>query len=462
MTAATATAAAAVVEQAPAPAHPTFGEALRVWLKIGLLSFGGPAGQIALMHRVLVDEKRWIGEARFLHALNYSMLLPGPEAQQLATYVGWLLHKVRGGLVAGTLFILPGFVAILALSVLYAGWHSVPVVAALFYGLKPVVLAVVIQAVQRVGSRALRTPVMWGIAALAFISIYLLDVPFPLIVLGAAALGLVGGWLAPSGFASVAHGGKTGDTVIGEETPPHLKPSLGRALRTLVVWGVLWMAPVLALWVLAGPANVYTQCAVYFSKMAVVTFGGAYAVLAYVAQAAVETYGWLSPGQMLDGLALAETTPGPLILVLEYVGYLAAYGQPGQLNPFVAGSLAAALVVWVTFTPCFLWIFLGGPYVEALRGVRLLDTALSSITAAVVGVILNLALWFAAHTLFGKVDRLAAGPLSLDVPVWATFDPVFAVIAVAALVALLRFKTSLFVVLAGGAVAGVVWRLLAA
>jgi chromate transporter len=441
------------------PAHPTFAEAFRVWLKIGLLSFGGPAGQIALMHRILVDEKRWIGEARFLHALNYCMLLPGPEAQQLATYVGWLLHKVRGGLVAGTLFVLPGFFAILGLSILYAGWNSVPLVAALFYGLKPVVLAIVIQAVQRVGSRALKTPVMWGIAALAFICIYLLDVPFPLIVLGAGLIGLVGGGLAPSAFVSVAHGGKDDGNVLGEATPEHLRPSFGRAVGTVVIWGGLWAAPVLALWVFAGPANVFTQCAIYFSKMAVVTFGGAYAVLAYVAQAAVETYGWISPGQMLDGLALAETTPGPLILVLEYVGFLAAHGQPGSLNPFLAGTLAATLVVWVTFTPCFLWIFLGGPYIEALRGVRLLDTALSSITAAVVGVILNLAIWFAVNTLFGKVQKLAAGPLSLDMPVWSTFDPFFAVVAIVALVALLRFKTNLFIVLGAGAVAGIVWRL---
>jgi len=445
-----------------APAHPSFGEALRVWLKIGLLSFGGPAGQIALMHRILVDEKRWIGEARFLHALNYCMLLPGPEAQQLATYVGWLLHKVRGGLVAGILFVLPGFFAVLGLSILYAGWHSVPLVAAVFYGLKPVVLAIVIQAVHRLGSRALKTPVMWTIAALAFIAIYVLGVPFPLIVVGAAVVGLMGGWLMPAGFASIAHGGDGNSSVLGEVMPDHLRPSLGHAVRTLAIWGGLWLAPVAALWIFAGPANVFTQCAIYFSKMAVVTFGGAYAVLAYVAQAAVDTYGWLSAGQMLDGLALAETTPGPLILVLEYVGFMAGHGQPGGLNPFVAGTLAATLVVWVTFTPCFLWIFLGGPYIEALRGVRLLDTALSSITAAVVGVILNLALWFAARTLFAKVQVVAIGPLALDVPIWSTFDPFFAAVALAALIALLRFKANLFLVLGAGAIAGIAWRSLAA
>ncbi len=446
--------------ESEAPAHPTFGEAFRVWLRIGLLSFGGPAGQIALMHRILVDEKRWIGERRFLHALNYCMLLPGPEAQQLATYVGWLLHKVRGGLVAGTLFVLPGFFAILGLSILYAGWYSVPLVAALFYGLKPVVLAIVVQAVQRLGKRALGTPVMWLIAALAFLGIYAFNVPFPLIVLGAAVIGLAGSWLMPSAFKPVTHADTGNGTVIGEETPEHLRPSPARAVATLALWGGLWAAPVVALLVLAGPSNVFTQSALYFSKMAVLSFGGAYAVLAYVAQAAVETYGWISPGQMLDGLALAETTPGPLILVLEYVGFLAAYGQPGGLDPFVAGALGATLVVWVTFAPCFLWIFLGGPWIEALRGIRLLDGALSAITAAVVGVILNLALWFAARTLFARVEAFTLGPLSLDVPVWSTFDPFFAVVAIVALLAMLRFNAGLFIVLAGGAAAGLGWHLL--
>jgi chromate transporter len=455
-------------QAAPSPdAHPVpFGEALRVWLKIGLLSFGGPAGQIALMHRILVDERRWIGEARFLHALNYCMLLPGPEAMQLATYVGWLLHRLKGGLVAGLLFVLPGFVVILGLSALYAGYREVPAVAAAFYGIKAAVLAVVIEALVRIGRRALTHPLAYALAGVAFIAIFFLQVPFPLIVLGAAALGPVLARLVPGAFAERkrAPGAEDGppaivDALIESGRAPHTRPDARRLLLVMAGFGALWLVPVALLWSVGDGGWVFAQIGVFFSKMAVVTFGGAYAVLAYVAQQAVETYGWLGPGEMLDGLGLAETTPGPLILVLEFVGFLAAYREPGGLEPMLAGVLGAVLTVWVTFVPCFLWIFAGAPYVEAVRGRPALAAALAAITAAVVGVILNLAVWFAVHVLFAEVRELEAGPLRLLVPDPASLDPVALVLALAALVALLRFHVGMIPVLAGAAICGLVWRL---
>jgi chromate transporter len=446
-----------------APCHPSFREALATWARIGLLGFGGPAGQIALMHRVLVEEKRWISETRFLHALNYCMLLPGPEAQQLATYVGWLLHRTRGGLAAGTLFVLPGALVVLLLSILYASYRELATVAALFYGLKPAVLAVVIEAVDRIGRRALRGPVHVAIAAAAFVAIFLLAAPFPAIVLGAAVLGFAGARLAPAAFVPAARAGAGGaaDQVL-EEGAAHLRPSTGRAVRVLLVCGVLWAAPIGLLAAVFGGSSVFVEIGVFFSKAAVVTFGGAYAVLAYLAQQAVEHHGWLRPGEMLDGLGLAETTPGPLILVTQFVGFLAAFREPGPLAPLSAGVLGAALTTWCTFVPCFLWIFLGAPYVEALRGRRALDGALAAITAAVVGVVLNLAVWFALHVLFAEVREERSAGLRWLVPRLDTLDPVALAIAVAAAVAMLRFRVGMIPTLAAAAAAGAAYRLVVA
>ncbi|HRQ72407.1 MAG TPA: chromate efflux transporter [Phycisphaerales bacterium] len=392
-------------------------EALRVWTMVGLQSFGGPAGQIAVMHRILVDEKRWISERRFLHALNYCMLLPGPEAMQLATYVGWLMHRTAGGLLAGTLFVLPGFLSILVLSLAYAAFQDSWAMETLFFGVKAGVLAIVVQAVLRIGRRVLRNWVMVAIAAGAFVGIHLLRLPFPVIVVGAGVVGLVGGRFAPGSFSVVGgHGANDDaesgllDTALGDSSLDHTRPSPARAIRTAIVWGAIWLAPVGALAAWLGRASVYTQEAVFFSKAAVVTFGGAYSVLAYVAQQAVERFGWLAPGEMLDGLGMAETTPGPLIQVVQFVGFMGAFRESGGLHPLVAGSLASVLVTWVTFVPCFLWIFLGAPYVEALRGRETLTAGLSAITAAIVGVILNLAVWFGLHTLFHETFTVAWGP----------------------------------------------------
>ncbi|WP_061937209.1 chromate efflux transporter [Aureimonas sp. AU22] len=445
-----------------------FGEAVRVWTKIACLSFGGPAGQIALMHRVLVDEKRWIGEERFLHALNYCMLLPGPEAQQLATYIGWLLHRTKGGLVAGGLFVLPGLLAIMALSWVYVAFGNVGIVAGLFFGLKAAVLAIVLEAVNRIGRRALRNRTMVAIAAAAFAAIFLLDVPFPAIILAAGLIGYVG---ARSGSAAFTGGGGHGlskgavladaDSALGEGVPEHARPNLRWALRISAVFLALWLVPVAVLVLAFGTGNVFADVAVFFSKMAVVTFGGAYAVLAYVAQQAVEHYGWLEPGEMLDGLGLAETTPGPLIMVTQFVGFLAAFRDPGAMNPYVAGTLGGLLTTWVTFLPCFLWIFLGAPFIERLRGNRALSGALSTITAAVVGVILNLAVWFGLHVLFRQVAEVRIGPLSLDVPRLASLDPVASVQFVAAAIALFRFNLGVVPTLLGAAGAGALWHFVA-
>ena len=434
-------------------------EATRVWARIALLSFGGPAGQIALMHRVLVEERRWIGEARFLHALNYCMLLPGPEAQQLATYIGWLMHRTKGGLIAGILFVLPGMAAIMVLSWIYALAGSVGAVAAFFFGLKAAVLAIVAEAVRRIGGRALRNNVLRGIAAAAFVAIFFFAVPFPLIVLAA---GLIGYVAARSGSAAFGGGGGHGagpadGTLLGESVPDHAVPSLRWSLRVSATFLLLWLAPVAALLVFAGPDDVFTRIALFFSQMAVVTFGGAYAVLAYVAQQAVETYGWLAPGEMLDGLGMAETTPGPLIMVTQFVGFMGAFRDPGGLHPMLAGTLGGLLTTWVTFTPCFLWIFLGAPFAETLRSNRALSAALTAITAAVVGVVLNLAIWFALHTLFRKVVEFSEGPLSFDLPVPGSVDLAACVLAAAALVAIFRFRLGAPLVLAACAAAGMAW-----
>jgi chromate transporter len=454
-----------IATDAPAltPSTPTFTEAAKVWARIGLLSFGGPAGQIALMHRELVDQRRWIGEQRFLHALSYGMLLPGPEAQQLATYIGWLMHRTAGGLVAGILFMLPGALVMLGLSVVYVLYRELPLIDAVFFGVKAAVLAVVIEAVLRIGRRALKNRIMVAIAVAAFIGIYVFRIPFPLIVLAAGFAGWFGCRKVPQLFAASAHGSKgttpdfkgVVDLMFERGELAHADPFWARALRVLALWLPIWLGPVLMLWLLTGTTSVWTEIGGFFSTMAIVTFGGAYAVLAYVAQAAVGTFGWLAPGEMVDGLGLAETTPGPLIMVLQFVGFLAAYRAPGTLDPLLAGCLGALLTTWVTFAPCFLWIFLGAPYVESLRGNAAISAALSAITAAVVGVVMNLALWFALHVVFREVrtfDMFGVGP---DLPVPGSIDWRAALLAAAAMLAMLRFKVGMLPTLGTSAVAGV-------
>ncbi len=449
------------------PAHGiSFREAVFVWAKIAALSFGGPAGQIAVMHRILVEQKKWIGETRFLHALNYCMLLPGPEAQQLAVYIGWLLHKTKGGLVAGTLFVLPGFVCIMILSWIYAAFGNVGLVQALFFGLKAAVLAIVLEAVVRIGRRSLKNNVMIGIAAFAFIAIFFYSVPFPIIVLGAGLLGYLGGRAGHPAFQTGGGHGKVGDTqvadadsALGESMPAHARPTVGWSLKIAAVFLVLWLGPILALVLTLGPGNVFSHIAVFFSKMAVVTFGGAYAVLAYVAQEAVETYGWLKPGEMLDGLGMAETTPGPLIMVLQFVGFMGACRDPGTLHPMVAGTLGGMLATWVTFTPCFLWIFLGAPYIETIRGNKALSAALATITAAVVGVVLNLAVWFALHVLFAEVNEVRWLGMKIEVPVPGSANVPSLILTLGAILAVFRFKIGMIPVLLACSALGILYYL---
>ncbi|SFN05986.1 chromate transporter [Bradyrhizobium sp. Rc3b] len=441
----------------------SFNEAFRVWLRVACLSFGGPAGQIAVMHRILVEEKKWISEGRFLHALNYCMLLPGPEAQQLATYVGWLMHRTAGGLMAGGLFILPGIIAIMGLSYIYAAFGNVSFVEALFFGLKAAVLAIVIEAVVRVGKRALKNRIMIALAAIAFVAIFFFAVPFPIIIIAAGLIGYAGARSGRAEFAPADHGhGASGaaiDSMLGEAVPDHVKPNIARAIRVGALWLALWLVPVIALLLVLGQGNVFSQIALFFSKMSLVTFGGAYAVLAYVAQQAVEHYHWLKPHEMLDGLGMAETTPGPLIMVLQFVGFMAAYRDPSGLSPMLAATLGGLLATWVTFTPCFLWIFVGAPYIERLRGNTGLAGALSAITAAVVGVILNLSIWFALHTLFRETVPVHAFPLNFDMPVLRSVDLPALLLAIAAATAIFRLKLGMLTVLAGSCAAGVALRL---
>lgn len=380
-----------------------FKEALQVWIKVALYSFGGPAGQIAVMHKFLVEEKKWVSEGRFLHALNYCMLLPGPEAQQLATYIGWLLHKTKGGIAAGALFVLPGFLSILVLSILYAVWHDVKLVQAIFFGIKPAVLAIVVGAVIKIGKKALKNEVMVAMAALSFIAIFFFNVPFPYIVLAAGFIGFLGGKYLPEKFYVIK------GHQIGEIDERHLhfeKPSISKTCSTLFFWLALWLIPIGILFLIFGKGNIFVKQSLFFGQAALVTFGGAYSVLSYIAQKAVETYGWLKPGEMLDGLGMAETTPGPLIQVVQFVGFMGAYRNAGTLDPLTAGVLASIIVTWVTFIPSFLYIFVGAPYIEHFRGNKNLSSALSGITSAVVGVVLNLGIWFSLNTLFGRVNEL--------------------------------------------------------
>ena len=424
-------------------------------MRVGLISFGGPAGQIAVMHRILVDEKRWIGEERFLHALNYCMLLPGPEAQQLATYIGWLLHGTRGGLVAGTLFVLPGFIAIMALSFIYVLSGAHPLVAGVFLGLKGAVIALIVQALLRIARRALKTPVARVLALLAFAAL-IARVPFPLLIVAAGLFGYV--WTRGNradfraGSATNVALHETHDTDAGAQ----VRPSAARALKLLALWLPLWFAPVAAIVVASDAHSVLAQLGFFFSKMAVVTFGGAYAVLSYVAQQAVERYSWVTPVQMLDGLGLAESTPGPLILVVQFVGFLAAYQAAGDTHPLLAGVAGAALTVWVTFVPSFLWIFLGAPYIERLRANTALSGALSAITAAVVGVIANVALWFTLHALFTTLApvEIFAGH-KIDLPVLDSLRLVPALLTMLALALIFPLRQGLARTLGICAAAGI-------
>ncbi|OEC98569.1 chromate efflux transporter [Rhizobium sp. AB2/73] len=443
------------------------GEAVRVWIRVAALSFGGPAGQIAVMHRIVVDEKKWVGEHRFLHALNYCMLLPGPEAHQLAIYIGWLLNRTLGGLIAGILFVLPGFLAILALSYVYVLFGNLTFIEGMFFGLKCAVLAVVIQAVFRIGSRALKSRTMVGLAAAAFVAIFFLHVPFPVIIVGA---GLIGYLASRAGVAAFTMGGghKSGsgailedkDSVLGEEIPLHARPNLAWSLKTSGVLAAAWLIPVVALVVTLGPDNVFSKIGIFFSEMAVVTFGGAYAVLAYVAQEAVQQLGWLRPGEMLDGLGMAETTPGPLIMVTQFVGFLAGYRNPGTLSPLAAATFAAVLTTWVTFLPSFLWIFAGAPFIEKMRGNVALTGAMSAITAAVVGVILNLAIWFGLHVLFRETTSLTYGSWTIDVPVLTSLSPPSLLLTLLAAMAIFRLKMSVISTLLASAALGVGWTVL--
>ncbi len=412
--------------------------------RIAVQSFGGPAGQIAVMHRILVEEKRWLSERRFLHALSYCMLLPGPEATQLATYAGWLLRGTLGGLLAGLLFVLPGFVAILGLSFLYASYQQTDLLQAVFYGLKAAVLALVVEAVLRIGRRALGSRPRRLIAGAAFVALFFFAVPYPLVVLAAASVGLlleVGrpGSLAPAG-PEAGDGGTAAREASTVALSPAAResPSWRHAAGVLAVWLPVWFLPVVVVVATLGSGHVLVELGLFFSKVAVVTFGGAYSVLSYVADHAVRDRAWLAPAEMLDGLGMAETTPGPLIMVVQFIGYLAGWRNPGPLAPATAAVAASLMVTWVTFAPCFLWIFLGAPWVEALRGRRHLDAALAGITAAVVGGILNLALWLGLHTVFARVAEGHVGPLRILVPRLAQLDPVVLGLVVLAFYVLLR------------------------
>lgn len=440
---------------------PSVLEAFPTWARIALLSFGGPAGQIAVMHRILVEEKKWISDRRFLHALNYCMLLPGPEAHQLAVYIGWLMNRIWGGVVSGTLFVLPGLITLGLLSWIYAAFGQVPLVAAAFFGLKAAVLAIVLEAVQRIGRRALKTKASIVIAGLTFVAIFFMGTPFPLIILGAGIAGFLGQRVRPDWFKWSSHGSANSagedaliDRSFASSVPAHVKPSTRRFVAVFAVGAALWLGPLLVLVIALGPGNIFTAIAAFNSKMAVVTFGGAYAVLSYMAQQAVEHFLWLKPGEMLVGLGFAETTPGPLISVVQFVGFNAASRAPGALDPMVAGTLGGLLAMWSTFVPSFLWIFLGGPYIEALIGNKALNAALSAITAAVVGVVLNLAVWFALQTLFHRVDSIHFAGLMFRIPALGTVDWAALAIFVAAAIALFRLKIGVVAILAASCTAG--------
>jgi chromate transporter len=423
---------------------------------VAVQSFGGPAGQIAVMQRTLVEERRWIGGGRFQHALNFCTILPGPEATQLAVYIGWLLNGVRGGLVAGTLFVLPGILALFVLSAVYVAFGTTTLVAAVFAGIAPAVLSIVAQAVVRVGRRALGRPALVVIAVAALVALALFAVPFPLVVLAAAAAGWLLGRYRPGSVTPDATLDEGPAPLVADDALHDERPARRRTGRVLLVGLLVWWVPVALVVAWTGRGSTPSTQGVFFSGAALVTFGGAYAVLSYVAQHAVETYGWLGPDEMVRGLGLAETTPGPLIMVVQFVAFLGAYRNPGHLDPWVAATVGALLTVWVTFVPAFLLVFLGAPYVERLRHNRTVAAALSGVTAAVVGVIANLALYFAMHTLFDEVQLKSWGPLTLDVPVLTSVDPVAVAIAVVAAVLLFRLNWPVLRTLGVCALLGVV------
>jgi len=430
--------------------HPSFAQACRFWLKFGFISFGGPTAQIALLHGELVERKKWISESRFLHALNFCMLLPGPEAHQLAIYIGWLLHKIRGGVIAGTLFVLPAAIFLWSLTWAYAVYGKIAWVAAIFFGVKAAVMAIVAEAVIRIGSKALKNEVMWSLAVLAFVAIFFLKVPFPLVVLTAGLIGLVGGKFWKDKFLVFGQnksGTKDQEIVLSDEmeSPAHTKPSLPRAIKVSAIWFTLWWAPVLLTGLWRGWNDTVFREGLFFSKAAVVTLGGAYAVLQYVAQNAVEHFHWLQPGQMLDGLGLAETKPGPLIMVLQFVGFMGGWNVPGSSAPLLAATLGALISTWTTFTPCFLYVFLGGPYSERLRGNAHLTTALSAITAAVVGVVMNLAVWFGMHILLPKNEP---------------FNWFAAVVGVLVFFGMWKWKWGIIPVIIGAGILGLLYHLM--
>jgi chromate transporter len=438
-----------------------FAEAIRYWLRLGFINFGGPAGQIAIMHEELVDKKRWIGSGRFLHALNYCMILPGPEAQQLAIYIGWLLNGMAGGIIAGVLFVLPAFFLILCLSWIYAAHGDVTWVAALFYGLRSAVVALIAVAVIRIGSKALNNALKVCVAALAFVGIFVFAVAFPIIIIGAALVGFVVSRRAPLLFVSNANESSDRDSAIGDQDATvERPPSVMRAIRIILVGLVIWWGPLIAVIAILGSGAVPSREAVFFSQTAMVSFGGAYAVLAYINQAAVHHFGWLEPGQMVTGLGLAESTPGPLIMVTEFVGFLGAYRFPGELHPVAAGILGATVTAWATFAPCFLWIFLGAPYIERLRGNRGLNAALSTVTAAVVGVILNLAVTFAFIALFDAVRPYTVLGATVRLPVISTIDLFALILAVAGFVILWKRRAGVLWVVGLSAIAGLAYRVI--
>ncbi|HEV2757270.1 MAG TPA: chromate efflux transporter [Actinomycetota bacterium] len=434
-------------------------EAFLWWLKLGFINFGGPAGQIAVMHDELVDRRRWISNDRFLHALNFCMLLPGPEATQLAIYVGWLLNGTLGGIVAGVLFVLPAFFLILGLSWSYAMHGDVAWVAAIFYGLRSAVIGLVAAAVIRVGSKALKTPAAWTVAAVAFVAIFFFQVDFPWVVIGAGVAGVLGSRIDPRWWPAGGHGDEAGDHLLSGDALERAAPTWRRSVRVLLIGLAVWWGPLLLVLAVRGADDTLSKEAIFFSQAAMVTFGGAYAVLAYINQAAVQQFGWLAPGQMVTGLGLAESTPGPLIMVTEFVGFLGGYNFPGGLDPVVAGILGATVTTWATFAPCFLWIFLGAPFIERLRGQRGLSAALSAITAAVVGVILNLAVTFAAFALFDEVRRGHVAGADFPLPVLSSIDAFAALLAAASFVVLWRHKVNVLYVVVACAGAGLVYRL---
>ncbi|AUW57659.1 chromate transporter [Sphingobium sp. SCG-1] len=425
---------------------PTFRQFLGVFARIGCLSFGGPAGQIALIHRELIDERQWLEEGPFLRALNFCHLLPGPEAQQLATYIGWRMFGLRGGLAAGLLFIIPGALVMLALSLLYVQATGLAGFEAAMAGVKAAVIAIVVQALIRIARRALKTRAQVLLAIAAFVALFLFDLPFPIVIAVAALVGML-----------------TGKTVDHASTSPSASTSastmFGQSIRAVLIGCLLWAAPVALIFATLGPDHVLAHVATFFSKLAVVTFGGAYAVLAYMAQAAVQDMGWLSAGQMADGLGLAETTPGPLILVTQFVGFLGAWNAPAPFTPTIAAILASIIVLWVTFVPCFIWIFAFAPWIERLEHARRLHAALAGVTAAVVGVIANLALWFALHVLFTRVTPFSAGPIHTQLPDVSSFDPVAALLAAGAMILMLRFNRGPVTVLGLAVLASVALRL---